>query len=120
LCIPSYDERCLDSQNESTRAFGCMERAIESGMRAKVALEDELKKGCRDHTDHIKRTHDYEPFLTEFITCLHAQGLVDALVNKPKKPGAKSKANGKVNGKPTTRKRAKVDQGEIEDGNWKP
>ncbi|ESK83660.1 ubiquitin c-terminal hydrolase [Moniliophthora roreri MCA 2997] len=95
------------------------EQAIQSGMRAKVALEDELKKGRRDHTDHIKRTHDYEPFLTEFITCLHAQGLVDALVNKPKKPAAKGKANGKVNGK-TTRKKAKIDRDEGEDGIWKP
>ena len=29
-------------------------------------------------TDHVKRTFDYEPFIKEFITCLHNEGLLEA------------------------------------------
>ncbi|KAK7045940.1 hypothetical protein VNI00_006935 [Paramarasmius palmivorus] len=92
------------------------EQAIQAAMRAKVALEDELTKARRDHTDHVKRTHDYEPFLTEFITCLHGQGLVDALIDKPRNKGAKTKAktNGKTNGR--ARKKTKVDEDDEMDG----
>jgi ubiquitin carboxyl-terminal hydrolase L5 len=41
-------------------------------------------------TDHIKRTHDYEPFFLEFVTCLHREGLLNALLDR-EKDGKKKK-----------------------------
>ena len=32
-------------------------------------------------TDHIKRTFDYEPFLTQFITRLHNEGILNPLLD---------------------------------------
>jgi hypothetical protein len=48
-------------------------------------------------TDHVKRTHDYEPFIKEFIGALDNEGLMYALLDmdsdgkKAKKPAAKAK-----------------------------
>lgn len=33
-------------------------------------------------TDHIKRTFDYEPFITQFIACMQDEGLMDAALGK--------------------------------------
>ncbi|KAF7314503.1 Ubiquitin c-terminal hydrolase [Mycena kentingensis (nom. inval.)] len=66
------------------------ERCVRDAVQAKVLLEDEIKRGKNAHTEHIRRTHDYEPFITEFIGALHKEGLLDALlsVNDPKSNGA--------------------------------
>jgi len=31
-------------------------------------------------SEHVKRTHDYEPFIQNFVLCLHNEGLLDALL----------------------------------------
>lgn len=49
-------------------------------LSAKMAVEDEFRSAKAANTDAIKRTHDYEPFIREFITCLHNEGLLDALI----------------------------------------
>ena len=33
-------------------------------------------------TDHVKRTFDYEPFITEFVRCMQTEGLLDAAMGK--------------------------------------
>ena len=32
-------------------------------------------------TEHIKRTHDYEPFIKEFVACLQQEGLLEPLLS---------------------------------------
>ncbi|KAF7299624.1 Ubiquitin c-terminal hydrolase [Mycena chlorophos] len=66
------------------------ERCVQDAVRAKVALEDEVSKGYRANTEHIKRTHDYEPFIKEFISCLQTEGLLDPLLN-PNDPKSKKR-----------------------------
>lgn len=52
-------------------------------------------------TEHIKRTHDYEPFVKEFVTCLQSEGLLEALldVNGQGKSKASNAKRVKLNGK---------------------
>ncbi|THU98546.1 cysteine proteinase [Dendrothele bispora CBS 962.96] len=66
------------------------EEAVRNATKAKIDLEDELNKAKRDHVDHIKRTHDYEPFLAEFVKCLESQDLIDTLLDP--RPGRKKKS----------------------------
>ncbi|KAF8882258.1 hypothetical protein BD779DRAFT_1543655 [Infundibulicybe gibba] len=47
---------------------------IQNATRARVAVEDEITKANRAHTDHTKRTFDYEPFLQGFVSLLHQEG----------------------------------------------
>jgi len=49
-------------------------------IKAKVVVDEELMKAKREHTEHIKRTHDYEPFITGFITCLQEARLLNTLL----------------------------------------
>ena len=71
---------------------------IQNGIRARVAVEDELAKGMRANvcfiveprygclsilqlqTDRVKRIFDYEPFIKEYIRCLHHDSLLDPLL----------------------------------------
>lgn len=54
------------------------EACVKAAIPAKIAAEDEIAKSRDAHTDHIKRTFDYEPFITEFVTCMHNEGRLDA------------------------------------------
>jgi hypothetical protein len=47
-------------------------------------------------TEHIKRTHDYEPFLNGFVRALHQEGLLNPLLNLDEngRKVRKSKMNG--------------------------
>jgi len=74
------------------------EACVRAAMPAKVAIEDELAKAAREHTDHVKRTHDYEPFLQEFFTSLDKEGLLNPLLGRDD-DGKKIPANRKVKGK---------------------
>ncbi|KZT30265.1 cysteine proteinase [Neolentinus lepideus HHB14362 ss-1] len=56
------------------------EACVREMIKAKVALDEELMKAKREHTEHIKRTHDYEPFITGFITCLQEARLLNTLL----------------------------------------
>lgn len=64
------------SKEELVRAW---EECVRSGMRAKVGLEDEIGKGVRANTDHVKRTFDYEPFFKEFVKRAWEEGVLDGL-----------------------------------------
>ncbi|KAJ7134767.1 hypothetical protein C8R44DRAFT_870362 [Mycena epipterygia] len=77
--------------------IGEWERCVRDAMKARVAVEDEVAKATREHTEHIKRTHDYEPFLKEFVVCLQNEGLLEPLldVNDNGKKGKRVKLNGK-------------------------
>ncbi|KAF7298868.1 Ubiquitin c-terminal hydrolase [Mycena indigotica] len=57
------------------------ERCVQSAVKAKVALEDEVAKSYRANTEHVKRTHDYEPFIKEYIAALHNEGILEALLS---------------------------------------
>lgn len=68
------------------------ELCVKAAISAKVAVEDEIAKSRDAHTEQIKRTFDYEPFITQFITCLHNEGLLDgALGGKPANDDAQPK-----------------------------
>ncbi|KDQ58012.1 hypothetical protein JAAARDRAFT_34821 [Jaapia argillacea MUCL 33604] len=58
------------------------EECVRKGMEAKVIVEDEWERGVGARTEHLKRTHDYEPFIREFITRLHAEGLLNPVLGK--------------------------------------
>ncbi|EPQ53143.1 cysteine proteinase [Gloeophyllum trabeum ATCC 11539] len=60
--------------------LGAWETCMREMIRAKVAVEEEFAKAKRENTEHVKRTHDYEPFVKEFITCLHEGGLLNPLL----------------------------------------
>ncbi|TFK51401.1 cysteine proteinase [Heliocybe sulcata] len=60
--------------------LGEWERCVRQMITANVAVEEELVKAKRERTEHIKRTHDYEPFITEFITALHDAQLLNPLL----------------------------------------
>ncbi|KAI0727667.1 cysteine proteinase [Fomitopsis betulina] len=55
---------------------------VEAALSAKVAVEEEISKARDVQTDHIKRTFDYEPFITQFIACMQDEGLMDAALGK--------------------------------------
>jgi len=119
-------------ENDSAKLIKLYETAVKECLNAKVSVEDELsrEKGvevrsvlhpkpvfstqCFSQTDHLKRTHDYEPFLCEFVKCLHAEGLVDVLIDQPK---AKKPA---TNGKPKQRKKVKLGEDANDGGTWEP
>ncbi|KAJ7644005.1 ubiquitin C-terminal hydrolase [Roridomyces roridus] len=77
---------------------GAWERCVRDAIKGKVALEDEVNKAMRENTEHIKRTHDYEPFIKEFVTCLQSEGLLEAILDVNDDSG-KSKKRVKLNGK---------------------
>ncbi|KAK0447444.1 ubiquitin C-terminal hydrolase [Desarmillaria tabescens] len=58
------------------------EKCVTNAMRAKVAVEEEMVKARKDHTEHVKRTHDYEPFFVEFLNRLKDEGLLPGLLAK--------------------------------------
>ncbi|KDR66160.1 hypothetical protein GALMADRAFT_259613 [Galerina marginata CBS 339.88] len=80
--------------HEAARAW---EACVREAVRARVGVEDELAKGGRANTDHIKRTFDYEPFIREFLLRAHREGLLNALLDRDdegrkrrgRKPGSK-------------------------------
>ncbi|KAF9075893.1 hypothetical protein BDP27DRAFT_1389862 [Rhodocollybia butyracea] len=60
------------------------EDAVRQAIRTKVVVEDEIQRATNDCTDRIKRTHDYEPFIVEYVNRLHKDGLLDTLFDKGK------------------------------------
>ncbi|KZT01927.1 cysteine proteinase [Laetiporus sulphureus 93-53] len=78
------------------------EACVQAALSAKVAVEDEITKAREANTEQIKRTFDYEPFITQFITCLHNEGLLEAAMqSKPaeESPSQSAPARGKGRGK---------------------
>ncbi|KAK0207796.1 hypothetical protein IW262DRAFT_1281711, partial [Armillaria fumosa] len=57
-------------------------QCVSNAIKSQVAVEKEMTKARRDHTDHVKRTHDYEPFFVEFLKCLKNEGLLTGLLAK--------------------------------------
>ncbi|EJD00538.1 cysteine proteinase [Fomitiporia mediterranea MF3/22] len=49
----------------------CITRA----MPIKIAIDEEVQKAISAQTETVKRTHDYTPFIREFLTSLHNEGL---------------------------------------------
>ncbi|KAJ6508549.1 ubiquitin C-terminal hydrolase [Mycena sanguinolenta] len=74
------------------------EQCVRDAVKAKVAVEDEVAKATRANTEHVKRTHDYEPFLQEFVTCLQDEGLLEPLLDVNEEEKIKTKRV-KLNGK---------------------
>jgi ubiquitin carboxyl-terminal hydrolase L5 len=93
------------------------EVCVKAAMPAKIAVEDEIIKSIREHvddlssyeftaltcslstqTDHVKRTHDYEPFLREFFTSLYNESLLNPMLGRDE-DGKKLPANRKGKGK---------------------
>ena len=100
--------------------IGAWEDCVRAAMPAKIAVEDEIAKSIQEHvngipsimklicvlispcsstiqTDHVKRTHDYEPFLHEFLTSLHSEGLLNPMLGRDE-DGKKLPANRKAKG----------------------
>ncbi|KAF8890508.1 hypothetical protein CPB84DRAFT_1749049 [Gymnopilus junonius] len=69
----------MEDEGELIKAW---ESCMRDANRARVGLEDELTKGVRANTDHIKRTWDYEPFIREFLHRLHREGLLFPLLDR--------------------------------------
>ncbi|PVF97464.1 cysteine proteinase [Serendipita vermifera] len=44
------------------------------------AIQDELKRAIETETECIKRTHDYEPFIQEYLRRLHNAGVLQGLL----------------------------------------
>ncbi|KAF9261736.1 cysteine proteinase [Marasmius fiardii PR-910] len=113
-------------QTDAQELIKMYEKAVKECLSAKIAVEDELTKGKACQIDHIKRTHDYEPFLCEFVQCLHNEGLVDVLIDSPAVKskqtavGKAEKAVSSTNGRGRPRKKAKLDEDDGDGGNWKP
>ncbi|OCH91537.1 cysteine proteinase [Obba rivulosa] len=53
------------------------EESVRAALSDKVTVEEEIAKSMNVHTEHVKRTWDYEPFIRKFVTCLHQEGLLD-------------------------------------------
>jgi len=66
------------------------ERCIQEAIHAKIAVEDELTQPRDAHTENLKRTCDYEPFIREFIECCHQEGLLENILSPKKRPVAKA------------------------------
>ncbi|KAI0067492.1 hypothetical protein BV25DRAFT_1108322 [Artomyces pyxidatus] len=64
------------------RLTAAWENCVESALRAKVAVEDELSKATAAETDRIARVHDYEPFFKAFITQLHDEGRLNQSLHR--------------------------------------
>jgi ubiquitin carboxyl-terminal hydrolase L5 len=77
------------------------QECVRDAVPAKIAVEDELAKAMRENvntnsagafdvaltarkTEQIKRTHDYEPFIRDFVACLHQDGLLSPLIGQDK------------------------------------
>ncbi|KAJ7119953.1 cysteine proteinase [Mycena crocata] len=70
------------------------DQCINDAAKARISLEDEVMKAKRENTEHMKRTHDYEPFMNEFIASLEKEGLLEALFDGDvggKKKGKRAK-----------------------------
>ncbi|KAJ6576285.1 hypothetical protein B0H10DRAFT_2199126 [Mycena sp. CBHHK59/15] len=69
--------------------MSALEQCVREAAMARISLEDEVAKGIRENF----RTHDYEPFLMEFVKALETQGLLEAALD--------GDAGGKKKGKHT-------------------
>ncbi|EIN09392.1 hypothetical protein PUNSTDRAFT_67152 [Punctularia strigosozonata HHB-11173 SS5] len=64
------------------RLVDAWQDCVSEAVPAKIAAEDELTKAYQTHTEQVKRTHDYEPFIHGFITCLHRDHLLNPLIGR--------------------------------------
>ncbi|TDL17093.1 cysteine proteinase [Rickenella mellea] len=64
------------------------EACVTGAIPAKIAVEEEVQKAMLAKSDDVKRTHDYEPFIREFLTALHEEGLLQHLL--PEKTAKKA------------------------------
>lgn len=93
------------------------EACINAALSAKIAVEEEIEKAKNSHvgpilltstellsmpticvchqTDHIQRTFDYEPFIKEFITCMHNEGILEAVLEDDLNRQAEKEPKGK-------------------------
>ncbi|KAI5121734.1 hypothetical protein M0805_009026 [Coniferiporia weirii] len=55
----------------------CVSRA----MPAKIAVDEEIQNAIQARSETVNRTHDYEPFIREFILALHSEGLLADCMN---------------------------------------
>lgn len=76
----SRDVAILEMAEEQLRAAHVV--SVQKIALAEVELQTELRKAESEQTEHLKRTHDYEPFFTQFIAALHEEGLYQALTSK--------------------------------------
>ncbi|PBK62648.1 cysteine proteinase [Armillaria solidipes] len=74
------DRHILNMDQDALRL--AWEQCVSNAMKAKVAVEEEMTKARRDHTDHVKRTHDYEPLFIEYLKCLKDESLLTGLLAK--------------------------------------
>ncbi|TFY56042.1 hypothetical protein EVG20_g9089 [Dentipellis fragilis] len=68
----------LPPENLLTAWQECMHNV----MQAKITVEDEISKAATENSDMIKRTHDFEPFIREYISHLHQEGLLNPLLGR--------------------------------------
>ncbi|KAF8910243.1 hypothetical protein CPB85DRAFT_692213 [Mucidula mucida] len=74
------DKEIIDMDQEQRRL--AWEVCVKKGMAARDVVQQELTKAAEQNTEHIKRTHDYEPFFTEFFTRLNNEGHLAQLMKK--------------------------------------
>ncbi|KAL6303650.1 ubiquitin carboxyl-terminal hydrolase [Sparassis latifolia] len=85
----------------SRKLPGVWDECVRNAMSAKIAVEDEIEKSRNMHTEHIGRTFDYEPFIREFVTCLHNEALLEKALSQ--KAGDED-----TNERPRTRRKARM------------
>ncbi|KAH9939773.1 cysteine proteinase [Epithele typhae] len=64
------------------------ERCVRAALGKKTAVEEEIVKSQRAQADNVKRTHDYEPFIKEFIISMEKEGILERALNDAAGPGA--------------------------------
>ncbi|KAH9475453.1 Ubiquitin carboxyl-terminal hydrolase 2 [Psilocybe cubensis] len=74
------------------------EKCVRDGIRAKIALEDEIVKGVRANTDDIKRTFDYDPFIRAYLAHLKDEQLLYPLLGRDEE-GRKVRVGGAGRGR---------------------
>ncbi|KAF8518392.1 cysteine proteinase [Hysterangium stoloniferum] len=62
---------------------------MKDGLRARLAVQEEIDKATRANTEQQKRTFDYGPFIRQYLLCLKDEGLLNPLLgldDEGKKP----------------------------------
>lgn len=69
-------------QLPSSSLLGAWETCIGKMIAAKIEVDEEVQKAVRARADEVSRTFDYEPFIREFVTALHNEGLLAQCVGE--------------------------------------